>query len=106
MMLEGKVAIVYGGGGAVGAAVARAFAREGALVHLAGRTAATLDRVAGEIRATGGRAETAVVDALDEAAVDAHADAVAATAGAIDISFNLISCGEVQGTPVVDMTVD
>jgi NAD(P)-dependent dehydrogenase (short-subunit alcohol dehydrogenase family) len=105
MMLEGRIAIVYGAGGAVGAAVARAFAREGATVNLAGRTGASLDRVAGEIRAEGGSAETAVVDALDEAAVDAHADAVAATAGAIDISFNLIACGDVQGTPVVDMTV-
>jgi NAD(P)-dependent dehydrogenase (short-subunit alcohol dehydrogenase family) len=45
------------------------------------------------------------VDALDERAVDEHADAVAAAEGRIDISFNLISHGDVQGTPFVEMTL-
>jgi NADP-dependent 3-hydroxy acid dehydrogenase YdfG len=67
MLLTDKVAVVYGAGGSIGGAAARAFAREGARVSLAGRTAAPLDKVAGEIRAEGGRAETAVVDALEEA---------------------------------------
>ena len=106
MLLEGKNAVIYGGGGAIGGAVARAFAHEGGRVYLAGRTAAPLDEVAGQIRAAGGRAGTAIVDALDEPAVDAHADAVAAEAGRIDISFNLISHAVVQGTPMVDMSVD
>ena len=106
MLLKGKNAVVYGGGGKIGGAVARAFAREGATVHLAGRTAAPLDAVAGEIRAAGGTAETATVDALDEAAVSAHADAVAARGGSLDISFNLISHGVVQGTPLAEMTYE
>jgi len=105
MLLEGKNAVVYGGGGAVGGAVARAFAREGARVFLAGRTLAKLEAVAGEIRAAGGTAETARVDALDERAVDEHADAVAAQAGSIDVSFNLISYGDVQGTPLAEMAL-
>jgi 3-oxoacyl-[acyl-carrier protein] reductase len=50
-------------------------------VFLAGRTLASLDRVAEDIRAAGGVAETAQVDALDERAVDEHADAIAASAG-------------------------
>jgi 3-oxoacyl-[acyl-carrier protein] reductase len=87
---------VYGGGGAIGGAVARAFAREGARVFLAGRSAEPLDRVAGEIRAAGGAAETAVVDALDEQAVQAFVDGVAAQAGSVDISFNAITYGDVQ----------
>lgn len=66
MLLEHKVAAIYGAGGAIGGGVARAFAREGAWVFLAGRTKAKLDKVAGEIRAHGGAAESAVVDALDE----------------------------------------
>ena len=103
MLLEGKNAVIYGGGGSIGGAVARAFAREGAKVFLAGRTLATLDESAGEIRATGGVAETAQVDALDERAVNEHADAMAASAGSIDISFNLITHGDVQGTPLADM---
>ncbi|MEQ0562244.1 SDR family oxidoreductase [Amycolatopsis sp. NEAU-NG30] len=101
-LLAGKNAIVYGGGGRVGSAVAEAFAAEGARVFLAGRTRARLEEVAGRIRAAGGAAETAEVDALDEQAVDAHADAVAAQGG-IDVSFNLIAHGDVQGTPLVDM---
>ncbi|HVD55922.1 MAG TPA: SDR family oxidoreductase [Thermoleophilaceae bacterium] len=104
MLLEDKSAVIYGGGGSIGSAVARVFAREGAKVFLAGRTPARLDEVAGEIRSAGGVAETAEVDALDAAAVDRHADEVAEKAGGIDVSFNLISHGAVQGTPMVEMS--
>jgi NAD(P)-dependent dehydrogenase (short-subunit alcohol dehydrogenase family) len=106
MLLEGKNAVIYGGGGSIGGAVARAFAREGATVHLAGRTLETLERVADEIRSAGGAAETAVVDALDEGAVDRHADDVAAAAGGIDISFNLITHPHTHGIPLAEMAVD
>jgi 3-oxoacyl-[acyl-carrier protein] reductase len=104
MLLEGKNAIVYGGGGSIGSAVAKAFAREGARVFLAGRTLDKVECVAQAIRAAGGQADAAPLDALDEEAVDTHADAVAKGAGSIDISFNLITHGDVQGTPMVDMT--
>jgi len=103
VLLENKNAIIYGGGGAIGGAVARTFAREGASVFLAGRTLTTLDEVAEEIRSAGGVAETAQVDALDEQAVDRYVDAVAEKAGDIDISFNLISYQDVQGTPLAEM---
>jgi NAD(P)-dependent dehydrogenase (short-subunit alcohol dehydrogenase family) len=103
VFLEKKNAVIYGGGGSVGGAVARAFAREGARVFLAGRTLATLDRVAEEISAGGGKAETAQVDALDEQAVDSHADAVAEKAGGIDVSFNAIGHGDVHGAPLLEM---
>jgi 3-oxoacyl-[acyl-carrier protein] reductase len=106
MLLKHKNAVIYGAGGAIGGAVARAFAREGARVFLAGRTLSKLDKLAKEIRAAGGVAETAQLDALDEKAVDEHADAVAAEAGSIDISFNLISHGDVHGTPLVEMSLE
>jgi len=106
VLLENRNAVIYGGGGAIGGAVARAFAREGARVHLAGRTQARLDRVAEEIRAAGGAAETAVVDALDEVSVDRHADAVAERFGGIDVSFDLISFGDVHGTPLAEMSLE
>jgi 3-oxoacyl-[acyl-carrier protein] reductase len=106
VLLEDRNAVIYGGGGSIGGAVARAFAREGAKVFLAGRTRASLEEVAKEIRSAGGVAETADVDALDENAVDEHADAVAAEAGGIDISFNLISHGDVQGTPLAEMSLE
>jgi 3-oxoacyl-[acyl-carrier protein] reductase len=106
VLLESKVAVIYGGGGSVGGAVARAFAREGATVHLAGRTPQPLEAVAEDIRSAGGAVETAQVDALDETAVDEHADAVVARAGRIDVSFNVISHGDVQGTPLAEMSLE
>jgi NAD(P)-dependent dehydrogenase (short-subunit alcohol dehydrogenase family) len=106
VLLERKNAVVYGAGGSIGGAVSRAFAREGARVFLAGRTRATLEQVAEEIRSAGGTAHTAQVDALDERAVDQHADAVAADAGGIDISFNVITHPHRHGTPLAEMAVD
>lgn len=106
MLLEDRNAIIYGGGGKVGGAVACAFAREGSRVFLAGRTLESLEEVAEEIRSAGGVAETAQVDALDEHAVNSYVDAVAEKAGNIDISFNLISYGDVQGTPLAEMTLE
>jgi NAD(P)-dependent dehydrogenase (short-subunit alcohol dehydrogenase family) len=106
MLLENKNAVIYGAGGSIGGAVAREFSREGARVFLAGRTREKLEAVAREISAAGGLAEIAVVDALDERAVDEHARDVASEAGSIDVSFNLITRGDVQGIPLVEMTTD
>lgn len=106
MLLAEKNAIVYGAAGPIGAAVARAFARAGARVFLAGRTMATLDQVADDIRAAGGTAETAQLDAMDKASVDAHADRVAADAGSIDISFNAVGVRVVQNIPLTEISVD
>ncbi|MPZ91079.1 MAG: SDR family oxidoreductase [Actinobacteria bacterium] len=103
MLLDNKTAVVYGASGPIGGAVARALAREGATVCLAGRTLATLDKVAQEIRAAGGETETAQVDALDERSVDDHADALARKAGSIDVSFNAIGSGDIHGIPVLQM---
>ena len=93
-MLEGKTALIHGGGGAIGGAVARAFADAGARVHLAGRTRSRLEAVA---RAIGDAAEVAEVDVLDERAVAAHADAVAAAAGGIDVALNAVPFPYVSG---------
>ena len=107
MLLEGKNAVVYGGGGSIGGAVARAFAREGARVFLAGRNPGPLDGVAGEISAAGGTAEAAVVEATDERSVEGHVDWVVEKAGSIDVTFNAISIrGDLQGIPLIDMTVE
>lgn len=98
MLLEKKTAIVYGAAGAIGSAVARAYAREGAAVNLVGRTPQKLDRVADVIRGDGGSAQVAQLDVLDPAAVAHHANAVAANGG-LDICFNAISNDDVQGLP-------
>lgn len=108
MLLENKNVIVYGGGGAVGGAVARRFALEGARVFLTGRNADSVNTVAKEISATGGAVETAVVDALDERSVTEHVDAVVADAGGIDVSFNAIGISPrgLQGIPLAELPVD
>jgi len=106
MLLQNKVAVIHGGGGAIGGAVARAFAREGAKVFLAGRTLAGLDTVARDIAAAGGSAETAQIDAMDEGAVERHADAVAASAGRIDIALNAVGIAHVQGPPFMEVSLE
>ena len=90
MMLKDKVAVIYGAGGAIGGAVARAFAREGAKSFLTGRLRPPVETVAKDIVSAGGSAEAAEVDALYEQAVDEHLQSVIDKAGRVDISFNAI----------------
>src|SRR5262245_9408483 len=105
MLLENKNAVIYGGG-AIGGAVARVFAREGARVFIAGRTQDRLDAVAADIATAGGTVATAQVDAFDQRAVEQHADAVAAKAGAIDVALNAVSVMHDQGTLLADLSLD
>jgi NAD(P)-dependent dehydrogenase (short-subunit alcohol dehydrogenase family) len=105
-LLEGKTAIIYGGGGGIGSGVARTFAREGARVFLVGRTRSTLDALAKDIKAAGGSADVAELDALDERAVESHVKDVVSKTGRVDVSFNLITRGDAQGIPLVDMNTD
>ncbi|GIF48029.1 NAD(P)-dependent dehydrogenase (short-subunit alcohol dehydrogenase family) [Asanoa ferruginea] len=103
-MLEHKKAIVYGGGGAIGAEIARVFAAQGARVYLAGRTGSALSAVAAQIGALGREpAETSVVDVLDEVSVNAFA----AQVGAVDICVNAVGLdGGAQGMPLIEMSAD
>src|SRR5829696_1875993 len=89
-LLENKTAVIYGGGGAIGGAAARAFLREGASVHVVGRTQEPLDAIEG--------AQTAIVDALDEAQVE--------SVGRIDVSLNVIAHPYTHGTPFADLSLD
>ena len=88
-ILKGKHAVVFGAGGSIGSAVAKAFAAEGARVFLAGRTKASLEAVAERITAVGGEAQTTMVDALDDTAVNRYLDDVAKQAGKIDVVVDL-----------------
>jgi len=104
MLLENKNAVIYGAGGSMRGAISRAFAHEGAKVYLAGRMLEKLNTVAQEITATGGTAETAEVDALDERSVEKHLNEVVDKAGSVDVLFNLISLGGSQGSHLVEMS--
>jgi NAD(P)-dependent dehydrogenase (short-subunit alcohol dehydrogenase family) len=107
MMLRDKVAVIYGAGGAIGGAVARAFASEGANLFLTGRHLAPVEGVANEVVSAGGSAEAAQVDALDEQAVDKHLQSVTDKAGRVDISFNAIGIPNPKiRVPLVELDVE
>ena len=106
MLLQGKNAVIYGAGGSLGGAVAKAFAAQGARVFLTGHKTASVQKIADEIHAAGGQAEIALVDGFDEAAITAHLNEVKQRAGSIDISFNLVGVDVVQNIPMVDMSMD
>jgi NAD(P)-dependent dehydrogenase (short-subunit alcohol dehydrogenase family) len=108
MMLKNKVAVVYGAGGAIGGAIARAFAQEGAKLFLTGHTRSTVEAVAKSIVSTGGSAEAAEVDALDEEAVGKHLKFVTDKAGRVDISFNAVGISDAKllGVPLADLDVE
>jgi len=105
-LLSGKTAIIYGGGGALGGAAARVFAREGARVFLAGRTQSRLAIVARDIESAGGMVEVATLDLFDETGARRHADAVAAKTGGIDIMFNAVGIKHVQGKPFAETALE
>jgi NAD(P)-dependent dehydrogenase (short-subunit alcohol dehydrogenase family) len=106
MLLQERTAIVYGGSGAVGGAVAKAFAREGARVFLAGRNMAPLDAVAEAIRKAGGEADVAPVDATQRDAVEAHLAGIVDRAGPVKVMFNAIGWGDTQGQPLTEMNLE
>lgn len=103
-LLDGKVAVIYGAAGGVGSSVAKAFAREGAAVFLAGRTESSLHSVAKEISSKGGLVEVAKLDALDAKSVEAHLDAIVKAKGRLDVSFNLIGTGVAMGSRLTDLS--
>ncbi|WP_395244128.1 SDR family NAD(P)-dependent oxidoreductase [Agromyces sp. MMS24-K17] len=106
MLLEDKVAVIHGGGGSIGGAAARVFAREGARLFLAGRSLPRLEAAAAVARAEGAEVSITVVDAMDQAEVDRHVDAVAEVAGRIDIALNAVGFDHVQGLPIADTSLD
>ena len=107
MMLKDKVAVIYGAGGAIGGAVARAFASEGAKLFLTGRHLAPVAAIARDVVSAGGSAEAAEVDALDEQAVEKHLQSVTDKAGRVDISFNAIGIpNPKRRVPLVELDVE
>ncbi len=108
-LLQGKHAVVYGAGGSIGAAVAKEFASHGAEVFLSGRTATSVEAVAKQIEAAGGRAHADVVDALDSAAVEEYCNSVVQRTGSLDIEFNATGprvSEYANGKPVGDLPVE
>jgi 3-oxoacyl-[acyl-carrier protein] reductase len=106
MLLTGRTAIIYGGGGTLGGAIASAFAKQGAILHLVGRSRPRLDAVAKTIESQGGQAYVATFDAGDLARVDEHAASTVAKHGRLDISVNAVGIAHVQGTPLASLSYE
>ncbi len=100
MILKDKTILIVGGSGAIGAACARVFAREGARVVLAGRHVPRLEAVAAGIRERGGRAEPCAFDALDARATTAAIAGLADRVGEIDAALNATSFMHDQGSQI------
>jgi 3-oxoacyl-[acyl-carrier protein] reductase len=86
--LDGRVAIVTGGGGGLGSGICPALAAAGAAVAVAGRTKGKLEDVAASVNATGGRAIAVEADIADSASVAAMMERVVSELGGIDILVN------------------
>lgn len=106
MLLQNKNAVIYGAGGSLGGAVARALAKAGANVFLTGHHAEPVKKVAEDILSAGGTAVVAEVDAMDAEAINNHLQAVVQEAGSIDISFNAIGWKDRQDIPLIDMLLE
>jgi NAD(P)-dependent dehydrogenase (short-subunit alcohol dehydrogenase family) len=108
MMLKDKAVVIYGAGGAIGGAAARAFASEGARLFVTGRRREPVDAVARDIVSAGGSAEAATIDALDEQAVDKHLQYVTDRAGRVDVSFNAVGIPDTQilGVPLLELEAE
>jgi NAD(P)-dependent dehydrogenase (short-subunit alcohol dehydrogenase family) len=104
-MLQNKTAVIYGAGGSLGGAVAKAFAAAGANVFLTGRSLLSVQKVHDEITAADGQATVAEVDAFDENAVQTHLQQVLATTGSVDICFNAVGVDVVQNKPLTDISL-
>ena len=106
MKLKNKVAVIYGAAGAIGSAVAHAFAREGARLYLTGRVKEKLEALGNDIQSKGGFADWKLVDAARKEEVESHLLTVMETEGTVDISFNAIGIPQtgVQGIPLLQLT--
>jgi NAD(P)-dependent dehydrogenase (short-subunit alcohol dehydrogenase family) len=104
--LDGRVALITGGAGAIGRATARRFLSDGARVAIADRSDAALERVARDLAADGGHPLTThPFDATSDASVRDLTAAIVATHGRIDILFTcagVLAAGSVTETPIED----
>ena len=102
--LEGRGAVVTGGGRGIGAAVALALAAEGARIVVAARTASEVESVAGEIETGGGAAWPVQVDVTDPGSVDALSEAARVRLGDVEILVN--SAGVAHSAPLARQTLE
>ena len=103
-MLEGKVAIVTGGGSGIGKGITRAFAREGCAVVIAARNAERLEAAAKELRAIGPDIVAVPTDVSDEEQVKALFEKTMARLGRLDILVN--NAGAFDGGKLDELSLE
>src|SRR3954466_9362455 len=87
-LLDGKVAVVSGGGDGIGGAISRLFAQHGALIEVAEIDAERADAVVRDITAGGGDAHASVIDVREDGAVEAFAADVVERRSRVDVLVN------------------
>ena len=103
--LNGKVAVVTGGGQGIGEGIAKVYAESGAAVVVAARHVDRVQRVADEINASGGRALAVPTDVTDRDALVALADAAISEFGGLDIWVNNAG-GSTVRSPLVKLDAE
>lgn len=105
MILQNKNAVIYGAGGSLGGAVARALAAAGARVFLTGRSLSSVKQTADAILVLGGKVEVDEVDGFDEKAIANHLAGVVEKTGTVDLSFNAVGVDVVQNRPLTEISM-
>jgi NADP-dependent 3-hydroxy acid dehydrogenase YdfG len=105
-LLQNQNAVIYGAAGSLGSTIAKALAKEGAKVFLAGRSLSSVEKLADEIVANGGRAEPARIDATNETEVHAFTESITRAGATLDLSYCAIDYQVVQNLPLVQLSVE
>ncbi|HET6606151.1 MAG TPA: glucose 1-dehydrogenase [Rhodopila sp.] len=103
-ILQGKVALVTGGGNGIGQAAAIAFAREGALVAVADLEAEAASATVAQVNQAGGQAIALSGDVTDAARVQEMVNAVMSAYGRLDCAFNNAGIAPYQVKSLAQLT--
>ncbi|MBJ9721157.1 SDR family NAD(P)-dependent oxidoreductase [Acinetobacter calcoaceticus] len=106
MLLNGKVALVFGGSGAIGTAIAQVLIREGAHVYLCARNLDKLQHIAAQLQKSGGVVHTVSVDVLDSQATSEAVGQIAQNTSGLDLVINATSFMHDQGKELLELNLN
>lgn len=106
MLLKGKVAVIFGGSGAIGTAIAKVFIREGAHIYLCARDLNKLQNIAAQLHQLGSVVHTASVNVLDSQSINNTVAQIAQDTGGLDLVINATSFIHNQGKEILELNLD